>query len=295
MYKSRLTNNRSREKSCFRQRPKKCDPGWYHFLTSGLRCLPDFIIIGAMRSGTTSLFHNLSGHPMVIPSRRKEVHFFDFQYDRGLDWYKGYFPLSWKRPRRNMSTRNFLTGEASPSYLFHPHAPARMLNIIPKAKCILLLRNPVERAFSHYRHAVWNGVETLPFSEVIRKEDSWIGEEYARMCRDENYYNFDCHERSYLARGVYITQLKRWLTYFPKEQIMIIRSEDFFARPHEILQSVWEFLELPSFYGNGFEIHNKGGASEINEEDRMWLRQYFRKHNELLYELIGKDLKWENI
>ncbi len=119
------------------------DFSWiYRRLTSGSRRLPDFIILGAQRAGTSSLYYYLSQHPQILPAVRKELHFFDDHYRRGLGWYRSQFPTR--------GARGTITGEATPYYLSHPHAPARIQRLLPQARLIVLLRNPVERAISHY-------------------------------------------------------------------------------------------------------------------------------------------------
>jgi hypothetical protein len=131
-----------------------------------LRVLPDFIIIGGQRCGTTALFNLLGQHPCVETSHPKEVHYFDLQYARPLNWYRQHFPTMMSMRARALRGRRVVSGEPSPYYLFHPRVPER-LHDLPGTRLIALLRNPVDRAYSHYQHEVRLGVETLPFEDAI--------------------------------------------------------------------------------------------------------------------------------
>jgi hypothetical protein len=123
----------------------------YRTATSRLRLLPNFIIIGSARSGTTSLYNYLVQHPGIAPALRKEVHFFDYNYQRGCSWYQGQFPTHpYMHYMQTIHRQAMITGEASPYYLFHPYVPQRVAQLLPEIKLIALLRNPIERAFSHY-------------------------------------------------------------------------------------------------------------------------------------------------
>src|SRR5579885_2674785 len=139
---------------------------FYRTITSSIRLLPDFIIIGTQRGGTTSLYAYLGQHPQIAPAVIKEVHFFDNNYERGVGWYRTQFPfLIEKSIAKNIGQQNFITGEASPYYLFHPHVPERAAKVVPGAKLIVLLRNPIDRAYSHYYHEVELGHEKLSFEQ----------------------------------------------------------------------------------------------------------------------------------
>ncbi|HEV2894458.1 MAG TPA: sulfotransferase, partial [Actinomycetota bacterium] len=151
--------------------------------TAGLRLLPDYLIIGAQRAGTTSLHRYLIQHPGVRTTlRTKGVHFFDTAYGRGMSWYASRFPTkltAWYVARRHGV--ELRTGEASPYYLFHPHVPARVAEHLPQVRLIALLRDPVGRAYSHYQHEVARGFETLSFEEAIEAEPARLAGETQRM------------------------------------------------------------------------------------------------------------------
>lgn len=258
--------------------------------------IPDFIIIGAQRCGTTSLYNYLTKHPHVVSSYKKEVHFFDVNFKNGIGWYRAHFfpSFSYKYYVKQISKQDIVTGEASPYYIFHPHAPKRILETVPRAKLIALLRNPVDRAYSHYRHEVKLGVETLSFKDAIEKEEERLRGEMEKMLEDENYYSFNHQHYSYLSRGIYVDQLKTWMNLFPKEQILILKSEDFFNDPPAIFKQVLEFLNLPSWELKEYRKYNVGWLAEkMDATIRKRLIDYFEPHNQRLHEYLGVNFGWE--
>lgn len=264
-----------------------------NFLTANLRVLPDFIVIGAQRSGTTSLYNYLLKHPCVLPILRKEPHFFDINFHRGIHWYRAYFPLHWQKQRLQARlVQNVLSGEASPYYVFHPRVPERLYNTLPAIKLIALLRNPVDRAYSHFQHEVRRGRETLSFSEAIAKEKSRLGGEEKRLLREEAYYSYNHHRFSYVARGVYMDQLDKWFHYFPREQILILNSEDFYRDPASIMAKVFTFLNLSTHELEVYQQYNFAEYPDIEPSLRQWLTEYFRPHNLRLFQFLGMDFGW---
>lgn len=250
--------------------------------------LPDFIIAGAQKCGTTSLYQYLTQNRNIVPAKKKEVHFFDIHYPRGLSWYKEKFLLNQRR-----KNRGFITGEASPYYLFHPHAAERAAQTLPQAKIIILLRNPVDRAFSHYHHQIRHGKETLSFEEAIHQEESRLHMERRKMLRDKSYNSNNYWRYSYLARGVYADQLKRWMTHFSTHQIMVIRSEDFYKNTNKILKKVTHFLGIPPHTPKQSKPYKSGSYEPMNPKTRQSLIQYFRPHNARLYKLLGRNMNWD--
>lgn len=263
-------------------------------LTASLRALPDFLIIGAQRSGTTSLYEYLVQHPAIVPARKKEVTFFNHseRLKLGLNWYRSFFPLqSFKLSRRDGSTP--VTGEATPEYLFFPHVAERVARVLPNAKLIVILRDPVTRAYSEYEINVRKGREELSFEEALEKEAERTASEFQRMRSDENYYSRNCHLYSYRQRGHYAEQLDGWLSCFPREQFHILKSEDMFSNPEETYNSVIAFLGLSPFYDAKFEKHNSAHRSKMKPETATQLREYYRPHNAKLYEMINRNMHWD--
>jgi hypothetical protein len=253
--------------------------------------LPDFVIIGAQRSGTTFLYRRLlSQHPNVEPAATKEVRYFDRwkKYSRGERWYHAQFPSpTWKEGRRS------ITGEASPNYLFHPHAARRMAEMIPEVRLIVLLRNPVDRAYSGYHLQVRKGFESLPtFEDAIREEEARLRGERKKMLKDERYDSYDHRRFSYLARGIYVDQLIEWSRFFSRKKILILKSEDLFEHPIESLKFIWSFLDLPDWEPESLKPRKKRKYPPMNPVTRQQLHTYFKPHNERLYEYLGVDLGW---
>ena len=264
--------------------------------TAGLRLLPDYLIIGAQRAGTTSLHRYLVQHPGVRTMlRTKGVHFFDTGYGRGLSWYASRFPTKayawWVARRHGVELR---TGEASPYYLFHPLVPGRVAEHLPRVKLIALLRDPVGRAYSHYQHEVARGFETLSFEEAIEAEPARLAGEEERMLAEPLYHSFEHQHHSYLARGRYAEQLERWLARFDERQLLVLSSERFFAEPEQTFARVLEFLDLPAFTPDGYERHNGYDYRKMGEGVHGRLVDHFREPNRRLSELVGDDFGWSD-
>lgn len=262
--------------------------------TSGLRLLPEFLIIGAQRCGTTSLYRYLAEHPAVGPVvLTKGAHYFSTNYDKSFEWYRSHFPT---RLHQAYVKRRFgfdmITGEGSPYYVFHPLAPRRVAEKLPDVKLILMLRDPVKRAYSHYRHMLDRGLEHLTLEEALQAEPGRLAGQRERILSDPSYYSFDHQHHSYLARGRYLEQIDVWHRFFPREQMLVIRSEDFFSATATTYGNVLEFLALPPWDLPRFEAHNAGHYSDMNPETRRWLTDYFAEPNRELASYLGIDLGW---
>jgi len=262
-------------------------------LTGSMRVLPDFIIIGAAKCGTTSLYDYLTQHPSIYSADRKEIYFFDRYYPLGINWYKGFFRLKIFKNFKKING-SFLTGEATPTYIHHPLAAERISKSIPKAKLIVLLRNPVDRAFSSYNMQKKHGIESLTFQEAIKAEESRLAGEYEKMISNPNYYSYYTQWYAYLTRGIYVDQLKVWMKFFPKNQFLIIKSEDFFENEDNIYHQVLTFLNLP-YKKIKFEKQNVGKYEQMDKKIRKELLEFFKPHNERLYQFLGKDFGWNTM
>jgi len=249
--------------------------------TNRFRSFPDFIVIGAQKGGTSSLFFYLNQHPNISLSIKKEIHFFNLNFHKGIHWYRSYFPF-----KKNAQT----TGEATPAYLFHPDVPERIHKVLPKTKFIVLLRNPIDRAYSAFKMNVRLGLETLQDFELA------IERELKLSTFDEhrgNNYSFERHNYFYLERGLYANQLNLWFNYFSRDQFLILNSEQFLQNPKEILAEVYEFLGVKKHFPQDFSIINRGSENSVSTSTRENLELYFVQENKVLYELINKDLNWE--
>jgi Sulfotransferase domain len=246
--------------------------------------LPGFVIIGVMKGGTSALFYYLGRHPQVRLALHKEPHYFDLHFDRGLEWYKTLFPAA---------APGLITGEGSPYYIFHPLAPARLREVLPDARLIALLRDPVRRAYSHYYHTTRAGLEPLSFEEAIDQEPGRLAGEVEKIQRDPFYVSHNRVHYSYLSRGQYADQIEAWRAYFPAGQMLILGSEDFFAHPQQSYDQTVTFLGLPPRPLRDAPQMNKGSYPPMSDATRQRLRDYFRPHNQRLYKLLGRDFGWD--
>jgi len=271
----------------------------YRGMTSSLRLLPDFLVIGTQRGGTTALYHYLQTHPYIKPATTTDTHFFDKKFNKGLTWYRGHFPTSVERYYAQRLRRHaFLTGEASSSYLFYPHTPGRVARALPHVKLIVLLRNPVDRAYSQYFHAIELGHETLSFEEAIQDEEERTAHERAKIMQDANYYSDAYTHRSYLSRGIYVEQLQAWMGLLPREQFLILKSEEFYAAPVTAFKQVATFLNLPEVEPRLRKQDYKQYShntyfSTMEPALRKRLSAYFEPHNARLYDYLGINFGWD--
>jgi Sulfotransferase domain len=254
--------------------------------------LPDFLIIGTEKGGTTFLYWTLCQHPYVEPAAEKELHFFDTRkwFKRGVGWYRSQFPApAWREGQK------VITGEASPYYLFHPSSPRRASDILPDAKLIALLRNPVDRAYSAYNHKVAAGQEPLSFEEALAEEERRTAGELEKMLADERYNSRSFRIYAYRSRGIYVDQLQRWHKHFAPDQLLVLRSEDLFADPVRTVGTVHEFLDLPKGDTNitsPTKKRNRRTFQPMAPATRQRLEQFFEPHNQRLYEYLGVDFDW---
>lgn len=267
---------------------------WIRDLTAAHRILPSFIIIGAQRCGTTSLYDYLSHHPQIIPSPVKELFYFDDYYTRPINWYKSFFPTEKQKEKleRDLVAR-VITGEASPSYFFHPYAAKRIKETLPDVKLILVLRDPIERAYSHYNHIKRLNREPLSFEEALAKELERITPDIEKLAKDEFYKADQRRDYSYLTRGYYAKQLKEWFKHFPKEQLLIVQSEEFYRETPKVYNEIVEYLGLNSYTLPTFEAKNALKYAKMAPETKEKLKAYFAPKNEELYELLGKRFDWQ--
>ena len=267
----------------------------YRYCTSPFRTLPNFFIIGAQRCGTTSLYSYLQGHPRVSSGLKKEISFFDKRYQKGLLWYRSQFPsFFFCKKLAGSQKAQIRLGDATPEYLFHPHAAQRIFSNMPDAKIIVMLRNPVDRAYSHYQHSVRFKFETLPFEKAIDQEEKRLEGEREKMLKNEISNSVTYEKFSYLRRGIYVDQLKVWMNQFPREQFLIIKSEDFYQNTPERFGEVLSFLGLNDWTPAHFKQYAHKEYSNMNKNLKERLYNYFEPHNRKLYESLGRDFGWES-
>lgn len=261
---------------------------WRH-RSAGERMLPGFLLVGAQKAGTSSLFEYITRHPQVLAPYRKEVHFFDNTWERGEGWYRAFFPPAADAGR----ITGAVTGEASPYYLFDPRVPERAHAMLPEARIIALLRNPVDRAYSQYEHSRRKGLETRSFDAAVEEELRDLPAEVERMRRDPHYRSGLHQHRAYLARGCYAEQLEGWARWYLRDRILVLRSEDLFSDPIAVYTRVLEFLGLVPFELPRYDVYNSHGyRSRMSPRMRDFLEAYYAPHNERLREWTGGEVTW---
>ncbi|MDY7024385.1 MAG: sulfotransferase, partial [Cyanobacteriota bacterium] len=237
----------------------------------------DFIVIGTQKGGTTSLYYYLAKHPQIMPSLIKEIDFWSIKYQRGLEWYLAHFPP--------IIAQNILVGEATPSYLDHCDAAERLFQIFPQTKLIVVLRNPIDRAISHYYQWIDMNWEFRSIEEAMRFELEKFN------VPNFQYWN---QPNSYIARGVYVEFLKQWLEIFPREQIFVIASEVFYANPTIALEQIFKFLGLSNYPLAEYQKYNTRSYPNVDSSIRHLLGNFFQAYNQQLEDLLKMKFNWEN-
>ncbi len=247
------------------------------------RSLPDAVILGAQKCGTTSLHGYLVQSPGVIAPLRKEVHYFDLNFGRGAQWYRAHFG------RVGEAGINL---DSSPYYLFHPAVPRRMHELLPDAKLIVLLRDPVRRAYSHYWHERAKGREKLEFEDAIAAEPERIASADAELADGSLDCSADHQHFSYVARGRYAEQLERWLALYPRDRFHVVRFEDLVEDPLARLNDTLACLGLAAATKVDLEPRNTRRYPAMNAATAERLREYFAPQNRRLEQLLGVPFGW---
>jgi hypothetical protein len=244
---------------------------------------PDFLIIGVQKGGTSSLFAWLAQHPSLSLPEQKELHYFDINYHRGFFWYQDLFPDM-------IPERNLRSGEASPYYLFHPLVPPRIKECCPDVKLLILLRNPSDRAYSHYMMQRSRGIEPYTsFEDAIGAESFRLKGEEERIISEPGYISYNHQKFSYLARGLYFRQISRWLEYFPLKQFLFIQSEKFYSDPLAALKKVYGFLGIDETVPENLTPQNTNQYPPMQESTRVYLNKYFQCDMDQLAGLLGNE------
>ena len=266
----------------------------YCITTQYFHTLPDFLIIGAAKCGTSSLYDYLMEHPCVGKSLTKQIHFFDRYYDRQLSWYRVCFPFIWEKfVIEKFKKKHFSTGEATAHYMTHPLAAKRAYEIVPNAKIIVMLRNPVDRAYSHYQMEKDHNKEKSSFEEAIEKEPQLIKGEFEEMLNNKNNSGRNYPHRAYIKSGEYIDQIKLWRELYPAENFYFVNSEEFNKNTSFVYNEVLKFLGLHPFELKKYKKIRKRNYEKMNPEIRKKLIEYFDPYNKKLYEYLGIDFNWK--
>ncbi|MDT9341225.1 tetratricopeptide repeat protein [Trichodesmium erythraeum 21-75] len=244
---------------------------------------PSFVIIGTVKGGTSSLYNYLCHHPNVIPALQKEINFFNNKFNQGIDWYLAHFP---QLPEQG----KFITGEATPNYMYSDEIGKKLLDNFPKIKIIAILRNPVDRTISHYYMAKRLGQESKKFTEFVPQEMKFL----RRL--NNNYQNYQrlIKEMSAYFRGsLYIHFLKKWINLFPKEQLLILKSEDMYENPAGTTKKAFDFLGLPNYQLLEYKKYFPGYYAPIDASLRCQIAELFQPHNQKLEESLGIKFNWD--
>ena len=263
-------------------------------LTHRARMLPGFLIVGAQRGGPTSMYRTLDQHPAILKAvLHKGVHYFDTGYDHGLGWYQGHFPLRARAARARRATGDVpLTFESSPYYMFHPLAAERISHDLPEVKLLVLVRDPVERAYSAHAHELARGYETELFERALELEDERLAGEAERIVSEPGYLSHSHQHHAYLTRGLYADQLERLGQLVGRDRVHVVDSGRFFTDPEPVYDGVLEFLGLRRHGYPVFERHNARPRSPMPETLRATLNEHFVAADERLTGWLGQPPSW---
>ncbi|MGA8112939.1 MAG: sulfotransferase domain-containing protein [Actinocatenispora sp.] len=268
--------------------------------TADSRPLPDFLIIGTKRGGTTSLWNYLVRHPLVprlFPAwNTKTSHYFEEHWPRGVTWYRSHFPT--RRQRAALEARHggpCRVGEAAPLYMFHPLAPGRVHRLMPDVRLIVLLRDPVERAYSHWKERRTEGREPLDFAAALAAEPARTAGERARLIADPDHFSEPYDWHTYRARGRYLEHLEPWLELFARERILFLPSESLYADPADSYRRTLDFLGLPRHELDSYRVYNDRRSAPMDPAVREELAGYFRPHSLALQQRLGMRFGWDGL
>ena len=240
------------------------------------------------------MYKDLTQHPAVLSAvLHKGVHYFDTGYDHSRSWYLGHFPLraTAARVEKTIGVAP-ITGESSPYYMYHPLGASRIASDLPDARLLVLVRDPVERAYSGHTHETARRYETEPFERALELEPERIAGEEERLIADPNYHSFAHQHHSYLARGRYIEQLERLEAAVGRERIHVVDSGRFFDEPEQVYDDIIEFLQLPAWRRPVFKQYNSRPRTDMAPELRTKLEEYFRPYDEKLIDWLGRPPSW---
>jgi len=260
-------------------------------ITGFIRVIPDFLVIGAKRCGTTSLYQHLPEHPCISKSPYDNMGFFNDNFHLGVNWYKSFFPTTFTRKKIKSKFGNFLAFDVTTKYMEEESTANNVYQTKPNMKIIIILRNPVDRAYSQYHLSVRQTAERRSFEDVVEENMNRLNKESHE--RYEIKPRFSANEDNYLKKSLYALQLRYWLKIFPKENILIVPTEDFENNQQIIYNKIFEFLNISKFEVKNTKRMEKGNYPPMKSETRNLLLDYFRPHNHELFELINMEFDWD--
>jgi len=286
-----LNNNSLKTRNCYRIVYHQLLKRNIFALTGSIRVLPDFLVIGAKRCGTTSLFYHLPEHPCISKSPHDNMGFFNDNFHLGVNWYKSFFPTIFTRNKIKSEFGNFLAFDVTTTYMEEESTANNVYQIKPNMKIIVILRNPVDRAYSQYHLNLREKAEKRSFEDAMEENMNELNKEsYERY---EIKPKFSVEENNYLKKGLYAQQLRHWLNIFPMESMLILSTEEFESNQQVIYNKIFEFLNISQFEVKNTEKMEKGSYPQMKSETRSLLLDYFRSYNKELFRLIDKKFDWE--
>lgn len=271
--------------------------------TAGGRGLPDFLVIGGKRCGSTSLYYGLLQHPSVVPQfpgkgivpvrdNRKGVHYFDHDHERSERWYRSHFPHDRRRRQAIAHTGAAVSGEATPWYLFAPGAAERAAAVVPDARLIVILRDPVDRAHSHFLEQQRRGHEPLDdFSAALDAEEERCTAGLTDRGGVVRSAAFAHEHLTYTLQGDYDDGLEPWLERWPRDRVLVLRSEDFFTDAPAVLATATTFLDLPE-HPFASEQRNASSGARPDDSARRRLAAHYAPRVRRLEEMLGRSMHW---
>lgn len=266
----------------------------YTRVTSAFRTYPDFLIIGARRCGTTSLYNYLARHRQVLPALTKEVSYFRHYYDAGPSWYRSCFPTTWeKRFWAAVHGAPILTGEATPSYMYDVEVAERVRDLLPRLKLLAIVRDPPDAFSSAYRFGLKCGLYTKderPFGQLVEQELAALYRIDSGVNRREQLI---ARARVELGRYIYVDQLELWMELFGKEQVFVVVFDDLTQDPAGTMERVCDYLGLPPRPLKSYTRYNLAGYdTAVGDEPRAQMDEFFAPYHERLSALLDRDLNW---
>ena len=260
-------------------------PAVWRLATQRFRALPSVVIVGAQKAGTTQLYASMVKHPQVLGGWKKEVSYFSKHLHRSVEWYRSQFPLE-----RRVARQNGVVIEASPSYLPTPSALRGMQSVIPDARAIVLLRDPVARAFSHYQHYKTRHLDSRSFEQAVEEElrQNAFPPECGVALRQDAARMW-----GYVSRGYYALQIELLLQLYSRDRVLVIDSSDLFRSTGVLCKRVFSFLELEEFDVRSNKVYNRGYYKErIEPRTAERLREHYRSYDKLLQQILGRKFSW---
>ena len=255
-------------------------------ITAAQRKLPDFLVIGGKRCGTTTLFEFLRQHQMIAEPVIDHMGFFDDNYSIGINYYKSFFPI------KTEETAKKLDYDVTTSYLTSPFVAERVAKEIPNVKIIVLLRNPTSRAWSDYNASQKKDASEEEFQTYIDDELQELEASDFEEKVSKNDYNMSEPFPNFIKKGLYSVYLKKWLKLFPRKNFLFISTESFSNDENKVFKQIFDFLGLSNFEIHKLQRMSKGNYEKLNPKIKNKLDLFFAPHNDELFKLINEKYDW---